>query len=428
MLDIEFVRSNPDAIQKSLKKRMDTTLLTDFESLQKKDDEWRKLKQQNDLLRQERNTITKKITEAKQQGNATGELIKQAQNLPKKLKENDEKTRSLRAELDILLKKMPNVLDKSVPTGKTDKDSKVIGKWGKPKANKKLKHHGELAVSLDLADFERAVKISGAGFYFLKNELALMDLGLQRLAIDYLVKKGFTPVSVPVLMRRAPYEGVTSLDDFEKVMYKIEGSDHYLIATSEHPLAAMHMNEIIPEKDLPIKLAGMSSCFRQEIGKHGLDERGLFRVHQFNKIEQFVFCKPEEAEKFHEQLLAHSEWLLKKLKLPYRVVNVASGDMGSVAAKKYDVETYSPRENKFIETMSCSNCTDYQTNSLNIKYRKAGSMEKGKVYTLNNTMIATSRILRIILEHYQTPKGTLKVPAVLQPYVGGVKEIKHPVE
>jgi seryl-tRNA synthetase len=423
MLDIEFVRFHPQAVKKSLKKRMDKHLLVEFDGLIKKDDEWRKLKQQNDVLRQERNTITKKITEAKQQGRGTNELIKAAQNLPNKLKENDEKTRTLRTELDLLLKKMPNVLDDSVPMGKTDKDSKVIGKWGVAKANKKLQHHGELAVALGLADFERGVKIAGAGFYFLKNELALMDMGLQRLAIDYLVKKGFTPLSVPFLMRRAPYEGVTSLDDFEKVMYKIEGSDHYLIATSEHPLAAMHMNEILPESELPLKLAGMSTCFRQEIGKHGLDERGLFRVHQFNKIEQFVFCKPEDAEKFHEQLLAHSEWLLKKLKLPYRVVNVASGDMGVVAAKKYDVETYSPRENKFIETMSCSNCTDYQTNALNIKYRKAGSMEKGKVYTLNNTMIATSRILRIILEHYQTPKGTLKIPAALQPYVGGKKEI-----
>ena len=424
MLDIGLVRGNPEVVRQSLKKRKDSQMLALLEELLRTDSLWRGLKQKTDSLRHARNEISKKINQAKKDKRGAGALIKQAKQIPPKIKENEDKMQELREKIDSALSLLPNILHESVPEGKTDADNIEIKLWGRiASPGFELKHHGSLAVSLDLADFERAVKISGPGFYFLKGELALMDLALQKMAIDDLAKKGFTPLYVPFMMKRKPYEGAAPLGDFENVLYKIEEQDLYLIATSEHPMAAMFMDEILMEEELPIKLCGISSCFRGEIGKHGIDEKGLFRVHQFSKIEQFVFCKPEDSWKFHDELLANSEWVLQKLELPYKVVNVCAGEIGNFAAKKYDVEGYSPREGKFIEVMSCSNCTDYQANRLNIRFRKKNSMEKTPVHTLNNTAIATARIIRLILEYYQTKQGTVKVPKVLQPYMNGLREI-----
>ena len=429
MLDIELIRSNSEGVKQNLKRRQDPKIVSLFAVLLKNDLEWRHLKQKNDSMRHERNAISQKVNLAKNEKREkeAAKLISQARVIPGQVKENEVRMQKTRDKIDSALTVLPNLLHDSVPGGSSDADNVEVKRWGRFADVKRLfelKHHGELAVSLGLADFERAVKISGTGFYFLKGELALMDLALQKLAIDFLSKKGFTLVYVPFMMRRKPYEGVAPLADFENVMYKVENHDLYLIATSEHPMAAMYMDEILDEGQLPVKLCGISSCFRVEIGKHGLDEKGLFRVHQFNKVEQFVFCLPEQSWKIHEELLANSEALLQCLELPYRVVNVCAGEIGPIASKKYDVEAYSPREDKFIEVMSCSNCTDYQSNSLGIRYRKKNSMEKAPVHTLNNTAIATARILRLILEHYQTKDGTVKVPKALQPYMNGLKEIK----
>jgi seryl-tRNA synthetase len=273
----------------------------------------------------------------------------------------------------------------------------------------------------DQADFKRAAKTSGAGFYFLKDKIAMLDFALQKFALDKLVKKEYIVVEPPFMIRREPYEGVTDLADFENVMYKIEGDDLYLIATSEHAIGAMHMDETFDDSRLPIRYAGISSCFRREIGSHGLDTRGLFRVHQFNKIEQFIFCKPEDSWKLHEELLANAEELFKDLGLPYRVVNICTGDIGIVAAKKYDIEVWMPREEKYREVVSCSNCTSYQAVRLSIKYKDGDKKEY--VHTLNSTAIATSRALRAIIENYQQKDGSVIVPKVLQPYMNGVKKI-----
>ena len=224
-------------------------------------------------------------------------------------------------------------------------------------------------------------------------------------------------------MNRIPYAGVTDLSAFEDVLYKIEGQDQFMIATSEHPLVGMFMGDIIDGENLPVKLAGVSSCFRKEIGKHGLDERGLFRVHQFNKIEQVVFCRPEDSGKEHVLLARNSEELLEDLEIPYERVNVCTGDIGDVASKKYDINGWSPREGKYIELMSCSNCTDYQSSRLGIKFRLKGSMEKELVHTLNNTMVATARALRVIIETYQTENRTIIVPKALRKFMGGTAEI-----
>jgi len=423
MLDINLIRSNPDVVRKDLQKRADSEKAEWLERLIEKDKQWRALMQEIDVLRQKRNTLSQQVNEFKKQGKDILPLLQEAKQIPERVKEKESETEQLRKDIDYYLMRMPNILHDSVPIGKDDSENVILRSWGKPAVPKfPVKHHGQLAVELGIADFERAVKISGAGFFFLKGELALLDMAAQRFAIDLLVKKGFTLIQPPLMIKRKPYEGVTDLADFENVMYKIEGEDAYLVATSEHPMGAMYMGEIMAESELPIALAGVSACFRREIGKHGLDERGLFRVHQFNKIEQFIFCRPEESWGWHKKLVSNAEELLKKLKIPYNVANICTGDIGTVAAKKYDVNGWSPRERKYFELMSCSNCTAYQAARLGVKYRKKDG-SKEFVHTLNSTMAATTRLMRCIIENYQTAKGTIIVPDALRPYMGGVKEI-----
>ncbi len=423
MIDIKLIRENPSQVRKNLERRQVKEYLELFDKLVKIDKEMLVLLKETEELRYKRNQVTIEIQKIISEKKDASKKLKEAKEIPVKIKEKEQKLNALKKECKALLYKIPNLLDKSVPFGKDETENKEIRKEGKiPLFSFELKHHGKLAVELGGADFERAVKISGNGFYFLKGDLALLECALKKFAVEILTKKGFVPVYPPMLMRRKPYSCVTDLNDFENVMYKIENEDLYLIATSEHPLVSMHMDETLEEKELPLRYAGCSVCFRKEIGKHGLDERGLFRVHQFDKIEQVVFCKPEDSEKQHEELLMNSEDLLKLLEIPYRVVSVCTGDIGIVASKKYDVEGYSPREKKYIEIMSCSNCADYQARRLKIKY--SNGKEKRLVHTLNNTMVATARTLRLILENFQTKEGTVKVPKVLQPYMNGLKEIK----
>jgi seryl-tRNA synthetase len=279
--------------------------------------------------------------------------------------------------------------------------------------------------TLDIGDIPRAAKVAGSRFYYLKNELVSIDVAMQQMALDMLIKKGYTPIYPPMMMRREPYEGVTDLADFEDVMYKIEGEDLYLIATSEHPMAAMYMNEIFEPTDLPLKLAGISTCFRKEAGTHGKDTKGIFRVHQFPKVEQFVFSLPEESWTIHEELLKNEEEYVQALELPYRIVNVCTGDIGIVAAKKYDLEFWFPGQQKYREGGSCSNCTAYQATRLNIKYRlKKGGTEKEYLHTLNSTMIANPRTLVAIIENYQQEDGSVRIPKALHKYLpSGMKEI-----
>ena len=391
-----------------------------MDPLLNKDKEYLDLLKKEEELRHKRNLLTDEIRQLKKQGKDAKEKIKEAQEFPKKVAELTEKVESLRAEIRNYLMRIPNILHESVPTGKDETENKVLRKWGEiKKFNFDLKTHGELIESLNLGDFDNAAKVAGRGFYYLIGDLALMDLALQRFAIDHLAKKGYILSEVPLMLRRKPYEGVTDLSDFETMMYKIDNEDLYLIATSEHAIGARFMDHLFNEDDLPKKFVGVSPCFRKEIGSHGIDEKGLFRVHQFNKVEQFIFCKPEDSWKLFEELIGNAEELCKKLKLPYRVVSICTGDIGTVAAKKYDLEVYMPREKAYKEVVSCSNCTSYQAARLNIKYSKGS--EKEFVHTLNSTAIATSRTLRGILENYQQKDGSVKVPAVLVPYMNGIK-------
>jgi seryl-tRNA synthetase len=419
MLDIRFVRTSPEIIKADLRKRNDPEKIAWVDDLLKKDMRSRELKVDTDVLRQRRNTIARDINAAKKAGQDAAPLMAEAAALPGKIKANDTEQEEIKTAIRNYLMRLPNILHESVPVGKDDTENTLVKKVGTPPpAAFEIKNHGQLAAEHGWADFERATKTSGAGFYFLKGNLALLDMSLQRYAIDLLAKKGYTPIIPPYMINRSSYEGVTDLGDFEKVMYKIDGDDAYLIATSEHPIGAMYQDEIFEEKDLPLKLAGISPCFRREIGAHGLDTKGLFRVHQFTKVEQFIYCMPEDSWQFHEELLANAEEIFQGLGLPYRVVNICTGDIGTVAAKKYDIEAWMPRENTYKEVVSCSNCTTYQAVRLNIKVRDKSDFEsKQHVHTLNSTAVATSRVIRAILENYQQEDGSVVIPEALRPYM-----------
>ncbi len=422
MLDIRLIREKTKEVRKNLEKRDDKEVLKHFDLLVKKDEQWRCNLQDLEKLRAQRNVLSKEIAELKKKGKSASKKLKLAKALPKKIGDLEEKTRELKKEVNGLLLTIPNLLHESVPFGESEEDNKTIKKQGKiPKFKFKPKSHVDLLEELDLADIERAAKVSGSRFYYAKNELVMLDLALKRLALDMLIKKGFTPIEPPFMIRRKPYEGVTDLADFEDVLYKIESEDLYLIATSEHPIAAMYMNEILDVKKLPLKYAGISPCFRKEAGAHGKDTKGIFRVHQFNKIEQFIFCKEEDSWKLFEELLKNAEQLFKKLKLPYRVVNICTADIGTVAAKKYDIEAWYPVQKKYREVVSCSNCTDYQARRLNIKYDE--NNERKIVHTLNSTEIATGRALVAIMENYQKKDGSVKIPTILQKYMNRKKFI-----
>lgn len=425
MLDVRLLREDPGAVRANLARRKDPEVTERIAVVVEADAAWRALLKDVESLRAERNRLGRAIGEAMKGGEKDeGARLKgQADTVAAKLEEAEAALADVKARRDRHLMRLPNLLHESVPEGASDEDNVTVRTWGEPvRPPFEPKPHGELLESLGLADFDRAGKVSGAGFVYLKGAIVLLDLALQRYALDRLVGAGYTPIAPPLMMRRAPYEGVTDLGDFESVMYKVEDEDEYLIATSEHPIGAMFQDEIIDEDDLPVKLAGVSACFRREIGAHGVDTRGLFRMHQFNKVEQFVFCEPDDSWTFHEELLANAEGFFQALELPYRVVNVCTGDIGTVAAKKYDIEAWSPRAGTYREVVSCSNCTDYQARRLNIRGGKAGG-DKETVHTLNSTMVATSRALVMILENHQHEDGTVTVPEVLRPYVGGLERL-----
>jgi seryl-tRNA synthetase len=425
MLDIKLIRENPEFVKENLAKRGNPENGKMLDALIDVDREWRETLTKLNELRHERKLITVEIAKLKKAGkDAEGEVEKakaidaEITAMEKQVAEKEERIRGY-------LMLLPNLLHETVPFGKDENDNVQIRTWGKtPKFGFSVKNHIDLAVNLGIVDVERAGKVAGSRFFYLKGQGVLLDMALMSFAMEEMTHKGYLPVEPPYLMRREPYEGVTSLSDFGEVLYKIENEDLYLIATSEHPMAAMYMNEVFREEDLPLKFAGVSACFRKEAGAHGKDTRGIFRTHQFNKIEQFIFCTPEQSWKLHEELLQNAEALVQKLGLPYRVVNVCTGDIGTVAAKKYDIEAWMPAQDGYREVISCSNCTDYQARRLNIRYReKEGAPTKGFVHTLNSTAIATGRTIVAILENFQQEDGSVVVPQVLRKYMGDIEHI-----
>jgi len=424
-LDIKLIRENPELVKGNLMKRGNPENIKMLDELVDIDKKWRQnLTKLNDL-RHERKLVTTEIATLKKTGKDTRSKVEKAKSIDPEITSIEKEVARAEEKTRDYLMRLPNLLHETVPVGKDENDNVQIRTWGAiPKFDFPIKNHIDLSLNLDIIDIERAGKVAGSRFFYLKSEGVFLDMALMSFALEEIVKKGYLPVEPPYLMRRDAYEGVTALSDFEDVLYKIEDEDLYLIATSEHPMAAMFKNEVLKEEDLPLKLAGVSTCFRKEAGAHGKDTRGIFRTHQFNKIEQFVFCTPEESWKLHEELVHNAEELVQKLGLPYRVVNVCTGDIGTVAAKKYDIEAWMPAQNAYREIISCSNCTDYQARRLNIRYReKEGAPTKGFVHTLNSTAIATGRTIVAILENFQQEDGSITIPQVLRKYMGDIEKI-----
>ncbi len=424
MLDIKLFRETPHVVINDLKKRGIKEMIHLVDEIIRQDKIWRALSKEADDAKCERNRLSEEVAKLKKEKKDASEIIEKMKKLSEKIRELDAEIAKEEEDIRAGLLKFPNILHESVPAGKDNTENVEIRKWGTlPKFGFPLKSHVDIIEKLGIADLERAANVSGARFYYLKNELVLLDYALMGFALDIMLKKGFTLVEPPYMIARKPYEGVTDLGDFEKVMYKIDGEDLYLIATSEHAIAPMHMGEILDAKELPLKYAGISPCFRKEAGAHGKDTKGIFRVHQFNKVEMFVFSEPKDSWNIHQELLANAEEIFQALKIPYRVVNICTGDIGTVAAKKYDIEAWMPSQGKYREVVSCSNCTDYQARRLGIRWRKSTADKPELVHTLNSTAVATSRAMVAIIENYQQKDGTVKVPDVLVPYMGGMKVI-----
>jgi seryl-tRNA synthetase len=417
MLDISYVRQYPDVVRENLRKRQVSEYLTYFDAVLKNDELWRGLKAKVDQARARRNKISAEINDAKKSGKDASKLIKEAAEIPKLIAEAEKQLAELHDKIRTCLFKIPNLMHESVPYGKDDTENKVVKTFGKKPTFKFAPiSHVDLVQKKGWVDFERAGKISGARWYFLKGDLAVLEMAIVQYAMDFMREKKFTPVVPPFMMSRKAYEGVVSLEDFENVMYKVEGEDLYSIATSEHPLTAMYMDEVLDESQLPIKMAGFSTNFRKEAGAHGKDQKGIFRVHQFNKVEQIVLCRPEESWHFHEELLKNALEFFDSLGLHGRVVNVCTGDLGIIAAKKYDIEVWYHVQDAFREVVSCSNCTSYQAVRSNIRFQH--DQERHFVHTLNSTCVATTRALVAILENFQNANGSVDVPKVLQKYTG----------
>lgn len=418
MLDMTMFREHADALRADHDKREIPHDLID--SVIRLDEEWRQARYDVDQLRKKRNEAARGIAAAKKSGDkaAADAILAEVASLGAEIDALGEKVNSTLAERDATRMRVPNVLHPSVPVGEDDQKNTLHSLHGeKVELGFEPRTHNDLIEDNGWVDLARGAKVAGSRFYFLQGDLARLEMALQHYSANFLMQRGYTLVQPPLMMNREAYEGVTDLGDFETVMYGINPDNYYLIATSEHPLTAMRMDEIIEPAELPIKLVGVSNCFRREVGAHGLSDRGIWRVHQFTKIEQIVICKPEDSWEHHEELLSNAVDLWDSLGLHYRVVNICTGDMGTVAAKKYDLEAWLPGAGAYKEVVSCSNCTDYQANRLRMRYRTAEG--NSAVHTLNSTAVATSRALVAIMEQNQTEDGTVRVPDALVPLMGG---------
>jgi seryl-tRNA synthetase len=425
MLDIRFVRENPEAVRNDLRRRGDAEKLGWVDNLLEYDKTWRKFQTEVNNQRERRNKLTEQVAEGRKKGLDVSEILREAEAVPEKIKQLESEAETFRTKVKDLLMRLPNIMHESVPEGKDESDNVEIRRWGKPpEFSFKPKDHIDIGTQLNLVDLDRAAKVAGARFYYLRDDLVKLNYAIILHALDFIAGKGFKLFQPPYMLRRDSIEGAVALEDFEDVIYKIEGEDLYLIATAEHPLLAFHKDEILQGKELPLRYGGVSPCFRKEAGAHGRDTKGIFRVHQFEKVEQFVFCKPENSWHEHERLIANAEEFFRTLGLPYRIVNVCTGDLGTVAAKKYDLEVWLPGQQKFREAVSCSNCTAYQAVRSNVRYRERADEATQWVHTLNSTFVATERALIAIMENFQAAEGTVEIPKVLRPYMNGQDRLR----
>jgi seryl-tRNA synthetase len=422
MIDIKVFRENPQIIRDSeIKRFKDPNRVDEVIAL---DSKWRSLLQQVNELRKERNQISREIGPMKKKGEDISSLKDRVNQIKTQIVTLEKSVKDVLEERDQIRYTIGNILSPGVPIAKTEEGDITLREWGElPKFSFTPLAHTDLVDSLGLANIEKAAQVSGARTFFLTNQMVYLNLALIRFAVDFLVnERGFIPMWTPPFMRRKAMEGASELGDFKDTLYNDPQEDVFFIATSEQPLASFHMDELVDEDTLPRKYCGISQCYRREAGSHGKDTKGIFRVHHFHKVEQFIFAHPEKSEELHEEMIHNAEILFQRLKVPYRIVNIASGELNDSAAKKYDLEAWFPAQNTYRELVSCSNVTDYQARKLNMTYGKAGG-EKDYLHTLNSTAIATERTLCAILENYQQEDGSVLIPKVLQQHLNGMKKI-----
>ena len=415
MIDIKFIRENPDAVRASQKGRGEDTSIVD--QLLALDETRRTAITEFETLRAEQNTLSKSVGAAK--GDEKTALLANAKDLADKVKAADTKRAEIEAQVNAMAMQLSNVLDPDAPIG-GEADFVVIEHVGTPRDFTKdgfePKDHVELGKLLGAIDTERGAKVAGSRSYYLTGMGALLEFALVNYAISSATKSGFIPVIPPVLVNPAAMEGTGFLGQAAENVYHLERDDVYLVGTSEVPLAAMHMDEILPAEKLPLRYAGYSTCFRREAGTYGKDTRGIIRVHQFDKVEMFSFCKPEEAKEEHKRILQWEKEFLNAMEIPYRVIDVASGDLGSSANRKFDIEAWIPTQGTYREVTSTSNCTEFQARRLNIRYKDSDGTKA--IATLNGTLVAIPRMIVAILENHQNADGSVNVPKALQPFLG----------
>lgn len=425
MIDIKILRENPELVKQNIKKKGQTEKLVLVEKILEIDKKWRTYRKEADDLRAERNKVSEQINQAKKAKDEkkAQEFLKKARKIPDQIAELEQKEKELEQEIRQYLIKIPNFISPETPKGKDSSENVEFHKGGKiPKFTFNPKNHVELAENLGIADFDASARVSGAGFYYLKNELAILNQALIRFAVDFMRKKGYEYIEPPLMLNEKSIYASMDKAAIEQSVYKIEGEDLGLIGTAEQSVLAMHSNQTIPESQLPKKYFAYSMCFRKEVGAHGINEKGLWRTHQFNKVEQFIFCKPEDSIKLYEELLKNSKEILEALDLPYRVIEICTGDLADWKYRSADLEVWRPTTNAYGEVMSLSNCTDYQARKLDIKC-VSNTGERRVLHTLNDTALATSRIMVTLLENNQQEDGSIKIPKALWPYTG-FKEIK----
>src|SRR6266540_5442176 len=422
MIDPKILRENPQRIHEMLEKRNTEFPLTDLIDL---DEKRRELIIMSQDIRHKKNILSLQISNKKKAGLDVSRELDEMKDIGIKISNLDPLMSSTEETFNKLMFSIPNLLDDSVPLGKDSNDNivlRVVGDTGKK--DFRYLDHVELCNSLDLFDLERASKVAGARFYFLKNDLVKLNQALINYALDFLERNGHTLIQPPFLLKRDSVKGAVILSDFQDVIYKIDQEDLYMIGTSEHAIAAMRMGEILNGNELPLRYGSISPCFRKEAGAHGKDMKGIFRVHQFEKVEQFVFCKPEDSKNEHERMLSLTEKFYQSLGIPYRITLLCSADTGKVSAKTYDIEAWFPGQDAYREIVSCSNCTDYQARRLAIRYRDRTNQDTQLVHTLNCTLAATERTMVALLENYQTGDGGITIPTVLRKYLSDKTEIR----
>ena len=416
MLDPKIIRDDPSRIRQMLE---DRAVKFDFDKMLELNKTRRDMMQQSDELKQMRNQMSVKIGVEKKAGNDASGLLQEMGEISKKLDELEDQRKTVDDDFHKLAFSIPNLIHESVPRGADESFNKEVKTWGEiPKFEFEVKDHIDLGLSLDIVDLERASKTAGARFYYLKGGLVKLGQALTAFALDYLSEKNYNLIQPPYMINRQSMEGAVIADDFEEVIYKVEDEDLFLIGTSEHAIASMHYDEILEGVKIPLRYASVSPCFRKEAGAHGKDQKGIFRVHQFEKIEQFIFCRPEESWDEHEKILKNTEEFYQKLEIPHRVMLLSSGDMGKVSAKTYDIEAWMAGQNAYREIVSCSNCLDYQARRLKIRFREKTNEDTKYIHTLNSTLIAIERTMVAILENNQTSDGHIKIPKVLEKYFG----------